>query len=68
MDFDGNTYFILEPGPAAFYLPAEESTTGVEEELFRLNFPSYDPLNDSGTITLLEHILGKQLMSFDFII
>ena len=58
MDFDGNCGILLEPGPAAFYLPAEESTTGVEEEIFKLNFPSF-VLNDSGTLTSLENTLGK---------
>ena len=40
MDFDGQNGFLLEPGPAAFYLPAEESLTGVEEELFKFDIPS----------------------------
>ena len=35
----------IEPGPAAFYLPAEESASGVEEEIFKFNFSSMVPTN-----------------------
>ena len=33
--------FVLEPGPAAFYLPAEESKTGQEVELFKYDISSF---------------------------
>ena len=58
MDYEGSSGILLEPGPAAFYLPAEESTTGVEEEIFKLNFPSF-VLNNSGTLTSFENYLGR---------
>ena len=45
MEFGGRNGFLVEPGPAAFYLPAEESQTGVEEELFKFDIPS-SMLND----------------------
>ena len=57
MDYDASGSILLEPGPAAFYLPAEESTTGVEEEIFKFNFPSV-VLNDSGTLSSVD-TLGK---------
>ena len=40
MDFTGRNGYVLEPGPAAFYLPAEESRTGMEEVLFKIDVPS----------------------------
>ena len=51
MDCDAYSGIRLEPGPAAFYLPAEESTTGVEEEIFKFNFPSI-VLSDTGSSSL----------------
>ena len=58
MDCDAYSGIRLEPGPAAFYLPAEESTTGVEEEIFKFNFPSI-VLSDAGLSSL--DTLGTQL-------
>ena len=51
MDYIRTNGFLLEPGPAAFYLPADESKNGVEQELFKFNFSS-NVLSDS-----LEHAL-----------
>ena len=58
MDYDGSSSIWLEPGPAAFYLPAEESTTGVEEEIFKFNISSV-VLYNSGNLTSVENTSGK---------
>ena len=38
---EDSNLFVLEPGPAAFYLPAEESKTGQEVELFKYDISSF---------------------------